>query len=102
MKALKWFVIESDTEWNWMHFTAYETWKEASQAANHFWEYVRHSPLDRKHRRIEVAELWAVWDEDDKKWNPMYEVDEGFDRDLMEGKWIGSYTPSFTIGPDDR
>lgn len=23
------------------------------------------------------------------------------DRDLMEGKWIGSYTPSFTFGPDD-
>lgn len=101
MKALKWFVIEADTEWNWMHFTAYETWKEASQTANHFWEYVRHSPLDRKHRRIEVALLWAVYDEGEENWFPMMEIDEGFDRESMEGHWIGAYNPVLTIGPDE-
>ena len=100
MKGLKWFVIEADVDGSWMDFTACETWKEASEIAKHFWEYAC-SPKDRKHRRIEVADLWAVYDEDEERWFPMMETDEGFDRDLMEDNWIGSYTPSFTFGPDD-
>ena len=46
------------------------------------WEYT-YSLKDRKHRRIEVAELWAVYDEDEERWFPIMETDEGFDRDLM-------------------
>lgn len=94
----KWFVIEADVEWNWMHFTAYETWKEASQTANYFWEYVRHSPLDRKHRRIEVALLWAVYDEDEEKWFPIFDLDEEYAPETMEGEYAGAYTPVLNLG----
>ena len=73
---------------------------ERRKDALRIWEYT-YSLKDRKHRRIEVAELWAVYDGDEERWFPIMETDEGFDRDLMEGNWIGSYTPSFTFGPDE-
>lgn len=100
MKALKWFVIETDVDGSWMHYTYCYTMSDAVKKALLVWR-CGYSLKDRKHRRIEVAELWAVYDESEKRWFPMMETDEGFDRDLMEGKWIGSYTPSFTFGPDD-
>ena len=100
MKALRWFVIETDVDGSWMDFTDCYTMGVAVQKALRVWRY-GYSLKDRKHRRIEVAELWAVYDEDEEKWFPVMETDEGFDRDLMEGNWIGSYTPSFTFGPDE-
>ena len=100
MKALKWFVIETDTDGSWMDYTYCYTMSDAVQKALLVWRY-GYSPKDRKHRRIEVALLWAVYDEGEENWFPMMETDEGFDRDLMEGKWIGSYTPSFTFGPEE-
>lgn len=100
MKALRWFVIETETNWLRQYCTACESMEDARYAAGRIWEYA-YSSRDRKHRRIEVAELWAVYDEDEEKWFPIMETDEGFDRDLMEGNWIGSYTPSFTFGPEE-
>ena len=100
MKALKWFVIETDTDGSRMGYTYCYTMDDAVQKALHVWR-LGCSPKDRKHRRIEVAELWAVYDECEENWFPMMETDEGFDRDLMEGNWIGSYTPSFTFGPEE-
>ena len=100
MKALKWFVIETETNWSRQYYTDWDSMADARNAAERIWKYA-YSLKDRKHRRIEVAELWAVYDEGEENWFPMMETDEGFDRDLMEGNWIGSYTPSFTFGPDD-
>ena len=100
MKALKWFVIEADVDGSWMDYTYCYTMSDAVQKALLVWRY-GYSPKDRKHRRIEVALLWAVYDEGEENWFPMMETDEGFDRDLMEGNWIGSYTPSFTFGPEE-
>ena len=100
MNELKWFVIETETNWSIQYLTACESMDDAKYTAGRIWEYA-YSPKDRKHSIIEVAELWAVWDEDDKKWNPMYETDEGFDRESMEGHWIGAYNPVLTIGPDE-
>lgn len=101
MKALKWFVIETETNWSRQYYTACGSLYESGNAARRIWENC-YSPIDRKHRRIEVALLAAVWDEDKGKWIPMLEDDEGFDREFMEGYWIGAYNPVLTIGPDDR
>ena len=100
MKELKWFVIETDTDGSWMDYTYCYTMSDAVQKALHVWR-LGCSPKDRTHRRIEVALLCAAYDEGEENWFPMMETDEGFDRDLMEGNWIGSYTPSFTFGPDE-
>lgn len=101
MKALKWFVIETETNWSRQYYTDWDSMEDARNAAERIWEYA-YSRKDRKHRRIEVALLAAVWDEDKGKWIPMLEDDEGFDREFMEGYWIGAYNPVLTIGPDDR
>lgn len=101
MKALKWFVIEEDVDGSWMDYTYCYTMGDAVQKALHVWR-CGYSLKDRKQRRIEVALLWAVYDEGEENWFPMMETDEGFDRDLMEGHWIGAYNPVLTIGPDDR
>ena len=100
MKELKWFVIETDTDGSWMDYTYCYTMSDAVQKSLLVWR-LGYSPKDRKHRRIEVALLWAVYDEGEENWFPMMETDEGFDRDLMEGKWIGSYTHSFKFGPEE-
>ena len=100
MKELKWFVIEADVDGSWMDYTYCYTMGDAVQKALRVWRY-GYSPKDRKHRRIEVALLWAVYDEGEENWFPMLEDDEGFDRESMEGHWIGAYNPVLTIGPDD-
>ena len=100
MKALKWFVIESDVDGSWMDFTYCYTMGDAVQKALRVWR-CGYSLKDRKHRMIQVAELWAVYDEDEERWFPMMETDEGFDRKSMEGYWIGAYNSVLTIGPED-
>ena len=62
MKALKWFVIETDTDGSRMDYTYCYTMSDAVQKALLVWR-CGYSPKDRKHRRIEVALLWAVYDE---------------------------------------
>lgn len=98
MKALKWFVIEADVDGSWMDFKACDFIYEAEQRAWKIWDYA-YSTNDRKHRRIEIARLWAVQDEGSRMWFPMLETDKAFDRENMEGYWIGSYNPVFTLGP---
>lgn len=100
MKALKWFVIETETNWSRQYYTDWDSMEDARNAAEHIWKYA-YSRKDRKHRRIEVAELWAMRNEYMEKWLPMMEIDEGFDRESMEGHWIGAYNPVLTIGPDE-
>ena len=100
MKALKWFVIETETNWSRQYYTDWNSMEDARNAAERICEYA-YSPADRKHRRIEIALLWATQDKGSIMWFPMLETDEAFDRDLMEGNWIGSYTPSFTFGPEE-
>ena len=100
MKALKWFVIETDVDGSWMDFTYCYTMGDAVQKALRVWR-CGYSLKDRKHRRIEVADLWAVYDEDEERWIPMLDFDEGFDRESMEGHWIGAYNPVLTFGPDE-
>lgn len=101
MNELKWFVIETETNWSRQYYTDWDSMEDARNAAERIWEYA-YSRKDRKHRRIEVAELWAFRNEYMEKWLPMTEIDEGFDRESMEGYWIGAYNPVLTIGPDDR
>lgn len=93
----KWFVIETDVDGSWMDFTYCYTMGDAVQKALHVWR-CGYSLKDRKHRRIEVAELWAVYDEDDEEWVPIFDLDEEYDPETMEGEYAGAYTPVLNLG----
>ena len=93
----KWFVIETDTDGSWMDCTDCYTMGDAVQKALRIWEYT-YSLKDRKHRRIEVALLWAVYDVDEGNWIPIFDWDEEYDPATMEGEYAGAYTPVLNLG----
>ena len=93
----KWFVIETDVDGSWMDCTDCYTMGDAVQKALRIWEYA-YSLKDRKHRRIEVALLWAVYDEDEEKWFPIFDLDEEYAPETMEGEYAGAYTPVLNLG----
>lgn len=97
----KWFVIETDTDGSWMDCTDCYTMGDAVQKALRIWEYT-YSLKDRKHRRIEVALLWAVYDEDEGKWIPIFDLDEEYDPETMEGEYAGAYTPVLNLGVSEN
>lgn len=91
----KWFVIVTEMweqEWHYAH----DSMDEAVKDAENQWNSM--CSKDREHQFIQVAELWAVFDEDEGKWIPIFDWDEEYDPATMEGEYAGAYTPVLNLG----
>ncbi len=92
-----WFVIDTKKDWTQQWIEAFDTEEDARKAAEVQWDYL--TDKEKQERFIHVAEMDAVYDEDEMKWMPVQEWDDEFEQGMS---YIGAYNPVMVLSTDDE